>query len=53
MFIQKMMRILLSLYFSLLCTVFYAAEKSAGIVVDGETGRILYASNATAQRYPA
>jgi D-alanyl-D-alanine carboxypeptidase len=48
-----MMRILLSLYFSLLCTVCSAAEKAAGIVVDGESGRILYASNSTAQRYPA
>ena len=47
------MRILLSFYFALLCTVCSGAEKAAGIVVDGETGRILYASNATAQRYPA
>lgn len=48
-----MFRILLSFYFFLLCTVCDAAEKAAGIVVDGETGRILYASHATAQRYPA
>ncbi len=47
------MRILLPLYFSLLSMVLHAAEKAAGIVVDGETGRILYSSNATAQRYPA
>lgn len=47
------MRILLPLYFSLLSTALHAAEKAAGIVVDGETGRILYSSNATAQRYPA
>ena len=47
------MHFLLPLYFLLLSTMFYAAEKAAGIVVDGETGRILYASNATAQRYPA
>lgn len=47
------MRILLPFYFTLLSTASYAAEKAAGIVVDGETGRILYGSNATAQRYPA